>query len=137
MQQFYAQKGIQMEPTAAYSAEANGIAERYNLTNLDLSLPMAADSGDAASGLAPLSDAWFGHAILYAADMHNAKPASGACWPRPTRRSSNALSPCHPSGGSAAAAGFTPLAARDKLAPRQSLRASWDLWRLSALGSTR
>ena len=78
MCQYYAQKGIQMEPTAAYSAEANGIAERYNRTNLDMSRPMAADSGDVASGLAPLTDVWFGHAIIYAADLHNAKPASGA-----------------------------------------------------------
>ena len=49
LQLYYAQKGIQMEPTAAYSAEANGIAERFNLTILDMSLPMIAGSGDAAS----------------------------------------------------------------------------------------
>jgi hypothetical protein len=34
-----------MEPTAGYSPEANGIAERHNLTLLDMALPMLADSG--------------------------------------------------------------------------------------------
>jgi len=33
---YYATRGIQMEPTAPYTPESNGVAERHNLTLLDL-----------------------------------------------------------------------------------------------------
>jgi transposase InsO family protein len=75
---FYGERGIQREPTAGYSPEANGLAERHNLTLLDMALPMLADSGDARHGLQPLGDRYADHAILYANDLHNATPASGA-----------------------------------------------------------
>jgi transposase InsO family protein len=32
LQRFYSERGIQMEPTVGYTPEANGIAERHNLT---------------------------------------------------------------------------------------------------------
>jgi transposase InsO family protein len=54
-QEWYAEKGIQQEPTAGYSPEANGLAERHNLTLLDMAMPMLADSADASFGLPPLS----------------------------------------------------------------------------------
>ena len=75
---FYAERGIQMECTAPYSPEANGLAERFNLTLLDLAKPMLADSGDAARGIPPLGLEHAGDAVLYAADLHNATPSSGA-----------------------------------------------------------
>jgi hypothetical protein len=40
--------------------------------------PMLADSGDERLGLAPLGKRFAGDAILYANDLHNATPASGA-----------------------------------------------------------
>jgi hypothetical protein len=67
-----------MEPTSAYAPEANGIAERYNLRLLDMARPMLADSGDARRGLKPLGERFAGDAIMYANDLHNAMPASGA-----------------------------------------------------------
>ena len=75
---FYAERGIQPEPTAPYSPEANGLAERHNLVVLDIALPMLADSGDARHNLQPLGPEHVGDAILYANDVHNATPSSGA-----------------------------------------------------------
>jgi hypothetical protein len=40
--------------------------------------PMLADSGDARHSLEPLGERFAGHAIMYANDLHNAMPASGA-----------------------------------------------------------
>ena len=53
LRQFYADRGIEMEPTSPYSPESNGIAERHNLVLLDLALPMLADSADARYALPP------------------------------------------------------------------------------------
>ena len=75
---FYAERGIQSEPTAPYSPEANGLAERHNLVLLDIALPMLADSGDARHGLPALGPQHAGDAVLYANDLHNATPSSGA-----------------------------------------------------------
>jgi transposase InsO family protein len=77
LKSFYREKGIQTEPTAGYSPEANGIAERRNLALQDTILPMLADSADPAYGLPPLSDKFAVNAVIYANDMHNAKPAGG------------------------------------------------------------
>lgn len=76
LQSFYAERGIQMEPTAGYSPEANGLAERHNLRLLDMALPMLADSGDARHNLAPLGERYAADAIIYANDLHNAMPAA-------------------------------------------------------------
>jgi hypothetical protein len=54
LQECHQERGIQAEPTAGYSPEANGLAERNNLTLLDIALPMLADSGDQLLGLPPL-----------------------------------------------------------------------------------
>jgi hypothetical protein len=75
---FYKERGIQREPTPGYSPECNGLAERHNLTLLDMARPMLADSGDERLGLPPLGKRFAGDAILYANDLHNATPASGA-----------------------------------------------------------
>jgi hypothetical protein len=58
--------GIQQEPTPGYSPECNGIAERHNLSLLDIARPMLADSGDERLGLAPLGERFAGHAVMYA-----------------------------------------------------------------------
>ena len=78
LQGWYRDRGIQMEPTAGYSPESNGIAERYNRTILAIALPMHADSADPKRALPVLPAAWIGAALLYAADLCNARPASGA-----------------------------------------------------------
>jgi hypothetical protein len=49
-----------------------------HLMLLDMSRPMLADSGDERLGLAPLRKRFAGDVILYANDLHNATPASGA-----------------------------------------------------------
>ena len=67
---FYADRGIQMEVTAPNSPEGNGLAERFNLTMLDLALPMLADSGCPRHGLLPFGPERAGDAVLYAADLH-------------------------------------------------------------------
>jgi hypothetical protein len=54
LQTFFAEQDIHQEPTAGYTPEANGLAERHNLTLLDIALPMLADSGDPHCGLPPL-----------------------------------------------------------------------------------
>jgi transposase InsO family protein len=76
--QFYGERDVQMEPASAYAPEANGIAERHNLRLLDMARPMLAGSGDARHGLEPLGERFAGDAIMYANDLHNAMPASGA-----------------------------------------------------------
>jgi hypothetical protein len=75
---FYKERGIQREPTPGYSPECNGLAKRHNLTLLDMARPMLADSGNERLGLAPLGKRFAGNVILYANDLHNATPASGA-----------------------------------------------------------
>jgi transposase InsO family protein len=75
---FFAVRGIQQEPTAGYTPEANGLAERHNLTLLDIALPMLADSGDPQHGLPPLGPQYAGAAVIYANDLHNATPAPSA-----------------------------------------------------------
>jgi hypothetical protein len=45
---FYKERGIQVEPTAGYSPESNGIVELHNLTLADMLLLMIADSADPA-----------------------------------------------------------------------------------------
>ena len=77
-QEWCAEKGIQLEPTAGYSPEANGLAERHNLTLLDMAMPMLADSGDERYGLPPLGPHHIADAIIYANDLHNATPSSAA-----------------------------------------------------------
>jgi hypothetical protein len=67
-----------MEPTAGYTPEANGIAERHNLTLLNMIPPMLAESADPAHGLPPLSNRWAAEAAIYANDLHNATPTAGA-----------------------------------------------------------
>lgn len=76
--QLYAERGIQKEPTAPYSPESNGIAERHNKTLLDKALPMLADSGDSRHGLEPLGQRYMRDAVIYANDLHNATPSSVA-----------------------------------------------------------
>ena len=61
-------------PTQGYSPEANGLAERHNLTLLDMAVPMLADSADASFGLPPLCTQHAADAIIYANDLHNATP---------------------------------------------------------------
>jgi hypothetical protein len=78
LQRFYHERGIQIEPTAGFSPESNGIAERHNLTLLDMILPMLTDSADPAYGLPPLSNKFAAEAAIYANDLHNAKPAASA-----------------------------------------------------------
>jgi hypothetical protein len=78
LQGYYQERGTQPEPTARYSPEANGLAERHNLTLLDMALPMLADSGDNRLGLPPLDPKYAGDAELYANHLHNATPAKGA-----------------------------------------------------------
>jgi hypothetical protein len=78
LQEFYSERGIEMEPTAGYTPEANGIAERHNLRLLDMILPMLADSAEPAYGLPPLSNHYAAEAAIYANDLHNAMPARAA-----------------------------------------------------------
>jgi hypothetical protein len=78
LQRFYHERGIQIEPTAGFSPESNGIAERHNLTLLDMILPMLTDSADPAYGLPPLSNKFAAEAAIYANDLHNAKQAASA-----------------------------------------------------------
>jgi hypothetical protein len=75
---FYGERGIQMEPTAGYTPEANGLAERHNLRLMDMILPMLTDSADPVFGLPPLSGRYAAEAAIYANDLHNAMPAGGA-----------------------------------------------------------
>jgi hypothetical protein len=75
---FYQDRGIQVEPKAGYTPEANGIAERHNLVLLDMILPMLADSADPDYGLPHLSPKYAAEAALHANDLHNVKPAHGA-----------------------------------------------------------
>jgi transposase InsO family protein len=75
---FYSERGIEMEPTAGYTPEANGIAERHNLRLLDMVLPMLADSADPAYGLPALSNRYAAEAAVYANDLHNVMPAGGS-----------------------------------------------------------
>ena len=77
-QQWCAEKGIQLEATAGHTPEANGLAERHNLVLLDMMRPMLADSGDTRYGLAPLTVRFAADAAIYANDLHNATPSSGA-----------------------------------------------------------
>jgi hypothetical protein len=78
LQTFFAERGIQQEPTAGYTLEANGLVERHNLTLLDIAIPMLADSGDPQRGLPPLGSQYAGAAVIYANDLHNATPAPSA-----------------------------------------------------------
>ena len=75
---FFDDRGIQVEPTAGYSPESNGIAERHNLSILDMVLPMLLDSADPAYGLPRLSDKYAPDAAVYANDQHNARPSHSA-----------------------------------------------------------
>jgi hypothetical protein len=61
-----------------YSPEVNSLAERHQLTMQDVALPSLADSADERHGLKPLSDRFAGYALVYANDLHNTMPASGA-----------------------------------------------------------
>jgi hypothetical protein len=56
----------------------NGLAERHQLTMQDVALQSLADSADERHGFKPLSDRFAGYALVYANDLHNAIPASGA-----------------------------------------------------------
>jgi transposase InsO family protein len=78
LQTFFAERGIQQEPTAGKTPEANGLGERHNLTLLDIALPMLADSSDPQRGLPPLGAQYAGAAVIYANDLHNATPAPSA-----------------------------------------------------------
>jgi hypothetical protein len=46
----YQEHSIQREPTPEYNPECNGLAERHNLSFLDMASPMLADSGDQRLG---------------------------------------------------------------------------------------
>jgi transposase InsO family protein len=85
LQLFFAERGIQQEPTAGYTPEANGLAERHILTLLDIALPMLADSGDPQRGLPPLGSEYAGAAVIYANDLHNAGTKC-TCRPHAARR---------------------------------------------------
>jgi hypothetical protein len=75
---FFVERDIQKEPKTGYTPEANGLAERHNLTLLDIALPMLADSGDPQRGLPPLGSQYAGAAVIYANNLHNATPAPSA-----------------------------------------------------------
>jgi hypothetical protein len=75
---FYEKKGTQREQGPGYSPEVNGLAERHQLTMQDVALPSLADSADERHGLKPLSYRFAGYALVYANDLHNVMPASGA-----------------------------------------------------------
>jgi hypothetical protein len=79
---FFAERVIQQEPTAGYTPEANGLAERHNLTLLDIALPMLADSGDPQRGLPLPGSQYAWAAVIYANDLHNATPAPSALFGR-------------------------------------------------------
>ena len=66
------------EPAAGFSSEANGLAERHDLTLLDMAMPMLADSDDASFGLPPLSTPHAADAIIHENDLHNATPSASA-----------------------------------------------------------
>jgi hypothetical protein len=79
LKKLHDEHGIQHEPTAGYSPEADGLAERHNLTLLDKALPMLFDSGLPECGFELLSAAQHASdAIIHANDLHNALPAKGA-----------------------------------------------------------
>jgi transposase InsO family protein len=78
LQTFFAERGIQQDPTAGYTPEANGLAERHNLTLLDIALPMPADSDDPQRGLPPPGSQYAVAAVIYANDLHNPTPAPSA-----------------------------------------------------------
>jgi hypothetical protein len=79
LKRWHDERGIQHEPTAGYSPEADGLAERHNLTLLDKALPMLFGSGLPEHGPEPLSATQHASdAIIYANDLHNALPAKGA-----------------------------------------------------------
>jgi hypothetical protein len=78
LQEYYENKGIQMEATTGYSPESNGLAECHNLRLLDMVLPMLADSADEDNGSPPLGSHYAWDAFQYANDIHNATPTSGA-----------------------------------------------------------
>jgi hypothetical protein len=75
---FFAERGIQQEPTAGCTPEANGLAKRQKLTLLDMALPMLADSGDQQRGLPPLDSQYAGAAVIYFNDLLNATQAPRA-----------------------------------------------------------
>jgi hypothetical protein len=75
---FNEKKGIQLEPGPGYSPEINGMTERLQITLQGVALPSSADSGDERHGLKPLSNLFAGYILIYANDLHNAMPASGA-----------------------------------------------------------
>ena len=77
-QEWYAEKGIQQEPTAGYSTEANGLAERHKLTLLNMAMPMLADTAGVLFGLPPLSTQHAADAIIYANNLHIAKPTASS-----------------------------------------------------------
>jgi hypothetical protein len=56
----------------------NGLAERHQLTMQDVALPSLADSADERHGLKPLGDRFAGYALVYANDLYNTMPVSGA-----------------------------------------------------------
>jgi transposase InsO family protein len=75
---YYEKKGIQREQGPGYSPEVNGLAERHQLTMQDVALPSLADSADERHGLKPLGDRFAGYALVYANDLYNTMPVSGA-----------------------------------------------------------
>jgi hypothetical protein len=75
---FYKKKGIQREQGPGYSPEVKELAERHQLTMQDVALPALADSADERHGLKPLGDRFAGYALVYANNLHNAMPVSGA-----------------------------------------------------------
>lgn len=67
---FYADRGIQVEPTAPYCPESNGVAERLNGVLLAKTRPMLAESG--------LGQRRWGDALCHANDMLNCTLSRGA-----------------------------------------------------------
>ena len=69
LQSFFAERGIQTEPTAPYSPQSNGTAERHNGVIIGKVNPMLAGAG---MGLGH-----WGDAAIYANDLHNVTPPKG------------------------------------------------------------
>ena len=73
MRDWYQDKGIEMQPTAGYSASENGVAERFNRSVWELVLAMLADCG--------LPKKWWGEALAHACHLRNVTDSTGGPTP--------------------------------------------------------
>jgi hypothetical protein len=75
---FYEKKRIQREQGPGYSPVVNALADGTSSQCRFWSCRNLADSADERHGLKLLSDRFAGYALVYANDLRNAMPASGA-----------------------------------------------------------